>query len=243
VELVRPLDHQTMANASLFQPIRPRRLYEAIVGQIRDLIADRHLQPGDRLPSERELAEVLNVSRASVREALRVLAAMGWVEVRPGDGTFVREPHAPLDPAIWGSLSERTFLLDLLEARRIVEREVAVLAARRATPEDLDQLQELLSRRAAELASGRRDLETDLLFHQMLAEATRNPVLSSLVRSLNEMWLVSREALARAPSSPHQAHHFHAAILEALRRRDEASARKAMEEHMDDMRQDIEHGT
>ncbi len=67
MELVRPLGHQTMGHASLFQPVRPRRLYEAIVGQIRDLIADRHLQPGDRLPSERELAEVLNVSRASVR--------------------------------------------------------------------------------------------------------------------------------------------------------------------------------
>ncbi|MDR5708582.1 MAG: FadR/GntR family transcriptional regulator [Armatimonadota bacterium] len=232
-----------MNRASLFQPIRPRRLYEAIVHQIQELVAERHLQPGDRLPSERELAELLNVSRASVREALRVLAALGLVEVRSGDGTFVREPPAPVDPAVWSRLSERTFLLDLLEARRIVEREVVVLAVRRATVEDVEQLQELVERRAAELAGGRRDLEGDLRFHEQLAEATRNPVLASLVRTLSEMWLLSREAAGRAPGSPQKAHRFHEAILEALQRRDEQAAWEAMERHMDDMRQEIEQGT
>lgn len=229
-----------MTNASLFQPVRPLRLYEAIVRQIRELIVDRHLQPGDRLPSERELAEILNVSRASVREALRVLAAMGWVEVRAGDGTFVREPPAAVEPTAWSHLSERTFLLDVLEARRIVEREVAALAALRATAEDREQLEELLKRRAGELAAGRRDLETDLLFHQMVAETTRNAVLVSLVRSLNELWLGSREATGRAPTSPQKAHAFHEAILDALRRRDPKAAWTAMDRHMDDMRHDIE---
>ncbi len=229
-----------MGRTPLFQPVRPRRLYEAIVHQIQELVAERHLQPGDRLPSERELAELLGVSRASVREALRVLAAMGLVEVRPGDGTFIREPHTSVDPAVWSRLSERTFLLDLLEARRIVEREVASLAARRATSEDLDQLQDLLDRRAQELAAGRGDLEGDLRFHEHLAEATRNPVLVSLVRTLTEMWLVSREAAGRAPTSPQKAHRFHMAILQALRRQDPEAAWAAMDQHMDDMRQDIE---
>jgi GntR family transcriptional repressor for pyruvate dehydrogenase complex len=232
-----------MNRASLFQPIRPRRLYEAIVHQIQELVAERHLQPGDRLPSERELAELLNVSRASVREALRVLAALGLVEVRPGDGTFVREPPTPVDPAVWSRLSERTFLLDLLEARQIVEREVVVLAVRRATAEDVEQLQELVERRAADLASGRRDLEGDLRFHEQLAEATRNPVLASLVRTLTEMWLLSREAAGRGPTSPQKAHRFHEAILQALQRRDERAAWEAMERHMDDMRREIEQGT
>jgi len=90
-----------MAHSSIFQPVRPRRIYEDIVRQIQGLIAERQLQPGDRLPSERELAELLSVSRASVREALRVLSAMGLVEVRSGDGTFVRQAPAPVDPAVW----------------------------------------------------------------------------------------------------------------------------------------------
>lgn len=102
---------------NLFHPVRRSRLYEDIVRQIQDLIADRHLQPGDRLPGERELAEVLSVSRQSVREALRVLDYIGVVEVHPGEGTHVATtPPTPLDPSLYGQLSERSFLLDLLEA-------------------------------------------------------------------------------------------------------------------------------
>jgi GntR family transcriptional repressor for pyruvate dehydrogenase complex len=229
-----------MGQTSIFQPVRPRRIYEDIVRQIQGLIGERHLQPGDRLPSERELAELLSVSRASVREALRVLSAMGLVEVRSGDGTFVRHGHTPLDPSVWSLLREREFLRDLLEARRIVEEEVVALAVQRATQDDIDQMQELLNRRERELAAGKHDLETDLQFHQMVAEATRNPVLVSLVRTLCEMWLQSREATGRAPTSPHKAQEFHQALVEAIRMRNEPLARGVMHRHMEDMREDVE---
>ncbi|MDR5683418.1 MAG: FadR/GntR family transcriptional regulator [Armatimonadota bacterium] len=229
-----------MAQTPVFQPVRHRRIYEDIVRQIQELIADRHLQPGDRLPPERELAETLSVSRASVREALRVLNAMGLVEVRSGDGTFIRSAHAPVDPAVWALLPERQFLLDLLQARRIVEEEIVALAVHQATQDDLDQMQDLLNRRERELAEGKADLETDLLFHRLIAEATRNPVLVSIVRTLNEIWLQSREATGRAPTSPHKAQEFHQAIVEAIRMRDEALARGVMHRHMEDMREDIE---
>jgi GntR family transcriptional repressor for pyruvate dehydrogenase complex len=232
-----------MAQPSIFQPVRPRRIYEDIVRQIQSLISERQLQPGDRLPSERELAELLSVSRASVREALRVLSAMGLVEVRSGDGTFVRQAPAPVDPAVWGLLREREFLLDLLEARRLVEEEVVALAVHRATQDDIDQMQDLLNRRERELAAGKHDLETDLQFHQLVAEATRNPVLVSLVRSLCEMWLRSREATGRAPTSPHKAQEFHQAIVEAIRMRNEPLARGVMHRHMEDMREDVERST
>ncbi len=229
-----------MAQASIFHPVRPRRIYEDIVRQIQNLIAERRLQTGDRLPSERELAELLSVSRASVREALRVLSAMGLVEVRPGDGTFVRNPYASLDSSLWGLLGEREFLRDLLEARRIVEEEVVALAVQRATQEDIDQMQDLLDRRERELAAGKHDLETDLQFHQMVAESTRNPVLVSLVRTLCEMWLRSREATGRAPNSPQKAQEFHLALVEAIRMRNEPLARGVMHRHLEHMRQDVE---
>lgn len=225
---------------AIFHPVRQRRIYQDIVRQIHDLIAERHLQPGDRLPAERELAETLSVSRTSVREALRVLDAVGLVEVRSGDGTFIRSAQAPVDPAVWGLLPERRFLLDLLQARRIVEEEIVALAVYNATGDDLDQMQGLLNRRERELADGKTGLETDLLFHQMVAEATRNPVLVSIVRTLNEMWLQSREATGRTPTSPQKAQEFHQAIVEAIRMRDEALARGLMHRHMEDMREDIE---
>jgi GntR family transcriptional repressor for pyruvate dehydrogenase complex len=224
----------------LFQPVRRSRLYEDIVRQIQDLLAAERLQAGDRLPGERALADSLSVSRASVREALRVLDYIGVVEVRPGEGTFVaRTPPNPLDPSVYSLLSERTFLLDLLEARQIVEEEIVSLAARRATRDDFEALENLLTQRDAALSSGKHDLESDLAFHTLVAESTANPVLVSLMRHLNEMWLQARERTGRRRSSPEKAHRFHRQILTALRRRHPAAARRWLRRHLEDMRTDI----
>ncbi len=224
----------------LFQPVRRSRLYENIVRQIQDLLAAKDLQPGDRLPGERELADMLSVSRASVREALRVLDYIGVVEVRAGEGTFVAtNPPTPLDPSVYSLLSERRFLLDLLEARRIVEESIVQLAAKRATREDLEALEGFLVQRERELATGKHDLASDLVFHAMLAESSGNPVLVSLMRHLNELWLQTRERTGRKPTSPHKALQFHRQILAAVRRRQPFSARRMLRRHLDDMRLDI----
>lgn len=224
----------------LFQPIRRSRLYEGIVRQIQDLIAEKHLPPGDRLPGERELAEALSVSRASVREALRVLDFIGVVEVRPGEGTFVAtSPPTPMDPSMYSILSERTVLLDLLEARRILEEGIVHLAARRATKDDLEELARLLREREAALGTGRHDVEGDLQFHTMLAEATGNMVLVSAMRHLNEMWLQAREKTGRKDTSPRKALKFHHQILAAVRRRQPAVAWRILRRHLEDMRAEI----
>lgn len=225
---------------TFFHPVRRSRLYEDIVRQIQDLIAAEHLQPGNRLPGERELADLLSVSRASVREALRVLDYIGVVEVRSGEGTFVATtPPTPLDASVYSLLSERTFLTDLVEARRIVEEGIGHLAARRATREDLEALDAFLSQRERELAAGKHDLASDVAFHALLAESTGNPVLVSLMRHLNELWLQAREKTGRKPTSPHKAHQFHRQILAAVRRRQPASARRLLRRHLEDMRVEI----
>ncbi len=225
---------------TFFHPVRRSRLYEDIVRQIQDLIAAEHLQPGNRLPGERELADLLSVSRASVREALRVLDYIGVVEVRSGEGTFVATtPPTPLDASVYSLLSERSFLIDLVEARRIVEEGIGHLAARRATREDLEALEAFLSQRERELAAGKHDLASDVAFHALLAESTGNPVLVSLMRHLNELWLQAREKTGRKPTSPHKAHQFHRQILAAVRRRQPASARRLLRRHLEDMRVEI----
>lgn len=225
----------------LFQPIRRSRLYEGIVRQVQDLIGTRHLAPGSRLPGERELAEALSVSRASVREALRVLHYIGVVDVRPGEGTFVATtPPTPLDPSMYGLLSERTALLDLVEARRILEDGIVHVAARRATRDDLEALEEALTHREAELDSGKHDVAGDLQFHALLAEATGNMMLVSAMRHLNEMWLQAREKTGRRAATPRKALRFHRQILTAVRRRQPAAARRALRRHLEDMRIDIE---
>src|SRR2546427_5688126 len=226
---------------SLFQPVRRSRVSEDIIRQIQDLIAAEHLQPGDRLPGERVLAEAVSVSRQSVREALRVLDYLGVVMVRPGEGTFVATtPPSPVDPSLYSLLSERSFLLDLLEARRILEERIVHLAARRATREDLDAMDDALTARESGLAVGKHDVAGDLAFHTQLAELTGNPVLTSVMRHLSEMWRRARGETGRRPTSPHKALQFHRQILQAVRRRQPTAARRALRRHLDDMRADIE---
>jgi GntR family transcriptional repressor for pyruvate dehydrogenase complex len=233
----------TQQEPRLFHPVRRSRIYEDIVRQIQDRLADEHLQPGDRLPGERELAETLSVSRQSVREALRVLDYLGVVEVRPGEGTFVATtPPSPVDASLYSLLSERTFLLDIVEARQILEDGIVQLAARRATKDDLETLSEMLAARERDLASGRHDVGGDLAFHTQLAEATGNAVLVSAMRHLNEMWLRSREKTGRRPTSPLKALRYHWQILQAVRRRHVAAARRVLRRHLQDMRTDIEEG-
>lgn len=230
----------TTSQRKLFQPVPRSRLYQHIVRQIQDLIADKHLQPGDRLPGERELAGDLSVSRQSVREALKVLDYLGIAKVRPGGGTFVATtPPTPLDPSVYGLLSEHRFLLDLLEARRIIEQEILHLAVRRSTREDLEAMEKFLAARASELTTGEHDVASDLAFHEMLAEATGNTVLLSVMRHLNEMWVQVREKTGRKRTSPYTALHFHRQILTALRRREPAAARRALRRHLDAMRVEI----
>ena len=147
--------------------------YARLAAALRLLVLDGRLPLGTRLPGERELADALSVSRASVREALRVLHYIGVVDVRPGEGTFVATtPPTPLDPSMYSLLSERTALLDLVEARRILEDGIVHLAARRATKDDLDALEEALTDREGELTSGKHDMAGDLQFHALLAEVT-----------------------------------------------------------------------
>lgn len=225
---------------TLFYPLPRTRLYERIVSRIQDLIAERHLAPGERLPGERELAVALSVSRQSVREGLKILEYLGIAEVRPGEGTFVATtPPAPRDPSVYSRLRDRSFLLELVEARRLIEEQVVDLAVRRRTREDLRAMEKFLLAREAELASGQHDVAGDLAFHELLAEATGNEVLVSVVRHLNEMWAQIREQTGRGRMSPHQALRFHYQLLAALRRRQPAQARRAIRRHIDELRAEM----
>jgi GntR family transcriptional repressor for pyruvate dehydrogenase complex len=229
-----------VATVTLFQPLQRSRLYERIVTRIQDLIAKRHLAPGDRLPGERELAEALSVSRQSVREALKILDYLGIAEVRPGEGTFVAiTPPTPRDPSVYNRLTDRAFLLELVEARRLLEEQIVDLAVRRRTQVDLQAMEKFLAARESEVAAGQHDVAGDLAFHELVAEATGNEVLLSVVRHLNEMWVQVREKTGRGRMSPHQALRFHYQLLTALRRRQPAQARSAIRRHLDALRTEI----
>src|SRR5437899_11653067 len=136
-------------------PIKSTRIYEEIVRQVKQLIAEGRFKSGDRLPPERELAEKFVVSRTSVREALRALESLGLIAIRPGEGTFVREVSidALVGPLALMMTSQREAIAELFEARRVLEPATAALGARRATPDEVQDMERILEDQAREVAA------------------------------------------------------------------------------------------
>src|SRR5215831_17829561 len=144
-------------------PIKSTRIYQEIARQVKSMIAEGRLKGGDRLPPERDLADKFVVSRTSVREALRALESLGLVEIRPGEGTFVREVSVEslIEPLALVMVSQREAIAELFEARQMLEPAIAALAARRATPEEVREMERILEEQAKEIAAGRTGLPQD----------------------------------------------------------------------------------
>ena len=222
------------------QTVEPRRLYRQIAEQIAGLIESGEFVRGSRLPAERELATLLGVSRTSVREAVISLEIAGLVEVRVGSGIFVTGPAG--DDAS-GDKGPGPF--ELLNARKLVEGEIAALAATTARPDDLAVLQQAVARMQAHVDDFAIREETDRDFHLGIAKATGNSSLELVVQGLwdqrAELWgrmqrHFHTEALAR------QTIRDHAAILAAITARDPGAARAAMHRHISRVVREFQRG-
>lgn len=216
------------------EPIKSTRIYEEIVRQIKTLVQEGKLKSGDRLPPERDLAERFKVSRTSVREAFRALESMGLIEIRPGEGTFVREisVESLIEPLALVILTQREAVGELFEARRLLEPAIAGLAASRATPDEIHEMERILEEQAKEVAAGRTGLAQDAAFHAAIAASARNRAITRLVHALMDLLTQSREESLQIPGRPTRSHQDHLRILGAIRRRDAASAQRAMLDHL-----------
>lgn len=214
--------------------VQRKAVSEDVVAHIRAMIENGAMQPGDRLPAERKLAEQLQASRASVREGIRILAESGLLESRQGAGTFVRErPGATLIGAV---LSGTYSLQDVFAVRVMLEPEIAALAARNGTPEAKAHLESLLaSQDQAAQGSGAWG-DFDHRFHHALAEASGNPVLLEMVLALHEGFARSRDASVQSPLRQQASLAAHRSIVDAIRQGDAARAERAMREHLEDVK-------
>lgn len=205
---------------------------------IKSLILAGDLQPGDALPSERDLAVMLGISRPSLREAIRVLSAMNVLEPRHGGGTYVTslDPRLLAQPVSFLLQVDPTAFLHLLEVRQVLEVGAARLAAPRISDEALASLQELADEAAAALPDAERYLQLDYEIHTAIIEATGNPIYISLYESIAELSLESRKRTARTTSVRQRAHDDHVAIITALCTRDPDRVAQAMSAHLDAMR-------
>ena len=216
------------------EPVKSVRIYEDIVRQVKGLIADGHLKSGDRLPPERDLAERFRVSRTSVREALRSLQSRGLIEIRAGEGAFVRDVsvEALIEPLALVILPYREAVGELFEARRLLEPAIAAMAARRASREEIAEMERILAEQAREVAHGRTGMAQDSALHAAIAQSAHNRAIVRIVSALVDLLAQSREESLHTPGRPTRSHQDHRRILQAIRRRDEAGARRAMLEHL-----------
>jgi DNA-binding FadR family transcriptional regulator len=203
-----------------------RSLVDIALEQIRRRIDDGTWPLGQRLPAEPELAEIIGISRNTVREAVRVLTFSGVLEVRQGDGTYVR---ACADPLATMLTLARSSVEQALEARGMIEIEASRLAALRRTEEDLAALRVALAASAAR--SSFDDLEDyivhDLAFHQLVVDSAHNPVLSELYRFFSQVIRVGLERTISEPGRPQPSFDLHRELLDAIDRQDANAAAAA----------------
>ena len=222
------------------------RLYEQVAAQITGWIRDQGLVPGDRLPAERELAQRLGVSRATLSQALVALEVIGAVEVRHGDGTLVTDrgarglgaPGGEQDPAADDDAVARAIrehadrLPDVIDARDALENKLAALAASRRTEEDLERIDRALEVMQEDVERGGRGVEGDEAFHGAVTAAAHSPVLASMMATISELITETRIESLSQPGRPHESLAGHRRIAEAVRRRDPLAAATAMHDHI-----------
>jgi GntR family transcriptional regulator, transcriptional repressor for pyruvate dehydrogenase complex len=223
---------------NLFKPIRPKKISEEIVEQIRNLISLGELKPGDRVPSERDLAAMLGVSRPSVREAIMVLEAMGLIESRQGGGTFVRSlTEVSMADPLSSMVEKNPHLLHaLVEVRMGLESWSAYLAASRATDAEIAQMKELVDEMERQAARGGWDADVDSRFHYAITAATHNTLQLHVLNTVHSLFhatiQVALMEFYRREGYVEILHNQHRAILDAITRRDPEGARQAMTAHL-----------
>lgn len=210
------------------------RVGERVVEEIRRYVEAHKLQPGHKLPAERILIEQLGVSRSSVREALKVLAALGLIRINHGDGMYVAASPDAWDPNSkrWFDATEENALRSLVEIRLGIEVAAATAAAMRATDEDLDRLEQMLDAHEAQLKSNPDFVWESLGFELALIEITGNTWMYEIEAQLRDTWLSLSKGLRTSVARYHEWLAEHRAILASIRSRNVAQVQRLVLAHV-----------
>ncbi|MCC7446118.1 MAG: FadR family transcriptional regulator [Anaerolineae bacterium] len=216
--------------------IKPPNVKNLALDQIKQLIASGAVVPGQRLPPERELAERLGVGRNSVREALKILEAVGLVESRVGDGTFITAQTGAsigrtigLSLALWGGT-----IVEILDARRMIEVEATRAAAEKITTQELSDLETELNRMESSDDQIEVYLTADMNFHRRIGQASHNTIIAHIISDLIDLLeQVLREASAHQLPLQNESTATHRAVFEAIAQHDGAAAAEAMRRHLE----------
>jgi GntR family transcriptional repressor for pyruvate dehydrogenase complex len=244
--LARPIYHAELSSRFLeqevaeFEPVQPYRIANEIVRKISTMIWDGELDPGSRFPPERDLAERFKVSRPTLREAIHVLEALGLLEVRGGGGTYVSRKPIALSSRLLEHMLQRDngLMAELIETRYEFEGRNSELAAKNATPQDLQRLDKCVQLITASVEAGRDDFRHDIDFHLAVAESTHNRVrlfitTSMLLAHFEILRESRRRGVQRNRALVGDLLKEHRAIYSAIKARRPEKAREAMRLHLE----------
>lgn len=217
-------------------------LPDQIIDRVLELIKSKQLQPGDKLPPERELAEVMQVGRQTLRAALRALSAMDVIDIRRSSGAYITDlkPNTFIERLEFMFRMSESSIIELFEARAALEVTIIHLAVSRITPEELEQLQTHTHKMAQQLGSVAAFSEADLEFHRMLYQFSRNSILAQFAEVILKLGLETRHKTAETWEARQQTAHEHQAIVAALATGDPDLAAKAMLAHMNAAKNNLE---
>jgi GntR family transcriptional repressor for pyruvate dehydrogenase complex len=231
-----------LSDTDLYEPISRQKTYELVAERLLALISSRRLEPGDALPSERELVQLYGVGRSSIREALRMLESKGVIRSEANGGITVAEFGNPLNHSLDFLLSvDEADYGELFEVRRILEGEAAALAASRRHDPEVERMAEEVAGMEAGLGSEEAFIMADLRFHLTVAEASRNRLIAHLMHAIRALLQRSLASSYHIPGSPEGAIELHRLILEAIAERRPEEARQLMQEHVSRVERDTEH--
>lgn len=219
------------------KPIKPKRISDQVFDQLRDLIFRGKIKPGERLMPEREMAEAMNVSRATIRTAVQRLADMGLITQRQGQGTFVRSHDDSLQNPLAKAIEAQGISLEtLLEVRLGLECNAAALAARRADENDISALTLSFKEMEKEQTYGRLGSQADSTFHMAIAYASKNPLHIMIMRDFYDYLFhgirENLESLYQERENIHIILKQHEKILSAIQKREPEAAFDAMKDHI-----------
>ncbi len=217
--------------------IKPKRIADQVLEQLQELIFRGELKPGEKLMPERELAQAMEVSRTTVRDAISKLVVLGFLKQKQGQGTFVRSRDTiENNPFAAAMAVEHAQLEDLLEVRMGLECHTAGLAAQRADAKDISFLEKSIDDMRLEVKSGRLGTEADVSFHMALSYASKNPVQIYLMKDIFDfLFFGIKENLKNLYEIPSNIDHIlnqHAQIYEAVKKHDEERAFSSMQQHI-----------
>ena len=221
-----------------FKKIKRGRIFEEVLAQLNNYLLKGNISPGDKLPSERELAIMFDVNRVSVREALTILEANGMITRKVGEGTFHTGASAYTASSIINIINKnKNIIIEPLQVRRVLEPKIARLAATGINKEQLEYLNELLKQQC-ELLINKGDItDLDRKFHQEIANSTGNSIFVGLVEALHNSFVKSRSESPMSPERGKSGYLSHKKIYNALKQRDPDKAEEAMLNHIIEVEQ------